>query len=275
MVWIGKRNVDVKGTIKTLFTQPLKSFSTGWQHIKTPSVPLRQNIVTFSPSGGVGAIKTGGNILSKAWTGLKTITTKKTINPAVGVSGAGNIAKVLGKSMALGATTFGIGFTGHQLAKGFISGKVPDPQQFSKGFIKSVGTGAGFGLSPVGGGLGALQGLGINLQDLGKKGYDYIGSGDYARWMQQIKKPDVPSYEFPQFKTPDINFTSPSFNLSVPQAEMPSFNMTMPSYSPNLSVGGGDSFTPLLLTLLAGGGLGYALGRKRRKKKYKKRKRRK
>lgn len=61
----------------------------------------------------------------------------------------------------------------------------------------------------------------------------------------------------------------PSMSLSTSPIEIGA-----PSYAaPSINVGGGPDITPILLALLAGGGAGYLVGRKR--KKYKRRKRRK
>lgn len=269
-----------------------KKFLFPASHTKT--IKVQSNVVPFSPAGGAGALKGAGTIAKGAYNALKTFATKKTINPAAGVSGTGNIIKTLAKSAGVGALAGGLFGAGKTISKAAVSGQVPTAKEAASTIGKTTAAGAGVGLSPLGGGVGIIEGTGSTVTKTAQNFYNILkGKGqsmipeNYTNPFKDIKD-NLPTYPSP---TINLNYTIPTGTQisdimpTTPQAiyiETPQMSpIQTPSvgFSPSFSVGGGGGISeslPLLLLLGAGFG-GYALGKrtKRKKKRYKKYKRRK
>jgi len=256
-----------------------------------PTNPLRKAItLTAIPTTGVSNI--GVRVASGARTlfnTAKTFTTKKTINPLAGVTGAKNIlkkgAKILGTGAAVGSL-----FQGSRLlAKAGVSGEAPTLKDVTSSLTQGAIVGGAIATSPLGGIIGASEGTGKSVSNVVQnfwntmrgKGQSMITDatnkfanvGDTLPTSPKIM-PDV-----------NINVTYPELDFSKLGGILPTapqnFIFETPSapsvgFNPSFSLGGGSSMMenlPLML-LLAGGVGGFALGRKKRKKKkYKKRKR--
>jgi len=250
-------------------------------------VKVVSNLVPFAPAGpgAVAGVSKAGGVIKSIWQGVKTFTTKKTINPASGVTGTGNVLKTLGKVAGTGALVGTIFQGGRLISKAGVSGEIPSPAETVSSLKKGAVTGAGLGLSPAGGLIGALEGGGKltsnvvnNFWDAMKgKGQSKIPS-DWSNPLKDIKDnlPTTPTitnnYNFtmPDVPTGTLPTTPQAIYFESPQA--PSYQA--PSFAPSFSLGGGGGLgesLPLLLLLGAGLG-GYAIG-KRKKKRYKKRKR--
>lgn len=263
--------------------------------LKGSNVKVISNVVPFS-KGGVGSgakvISKAGNIAKTVYSTVKDFTVKKSINPLVGVKGAGNIAKKLGGIVGTGALVGTLFQGARQVSKAGASGELPTSGEVTKSLTKGAVVGAGIAASPFGGIMGALEGGGyaaakntrnkvLEIFSAGQSRITDEGAKLYEGY-KNIKEdlPTNPSY------SPVYNFTFPEMpQYSMPQSPQAIYiespqtpSISTPSFSPSISLGGGSSLMenlPLLLLLGAGVG-GFALGRRRRKKKkYKKSKRRK
>lgn len=245
--------------------------------------PFVSNVVPLAR--GASIVGKAGSVAKSFYEGIKTFTTKKTINPAAGVSGAKNILSKLGKAAGVGATVGAIFQGGREIAKAGVSGDVPSVSDVSKSLTKGVVTGAGLGLSPLGGAIGALEGGGKKISTVAQQFWDAMRGKGKSVMPDGFTNPfKDPSDVIKNIRLPDQNF-----NFTVPegfttQGMMPQTPQNIfietpqtpqASFSPNLSFGGmgGGLAENLPLLLLLGGGLaGFAVGRKTRKKKRKKKK---
>lgn len=250
---------------------------------------VRSLVVPFSPaSKGAAVVKGTGNIIKTFYEGVKSFTTKKTINPAAGQTGS-KVLSTLGKAVGTGALVGGIFQGGRLIAKAGVSGELPSASDAAKSISRGVTTGAGLGLSPLGGALGALEGGATKgVQTVKQQVQNIFGLGqsrieDATNIFKNVKdtlptSPTTNIYNYlpEKFSPQDIMPQTPQM-LYLESPAVPS--ISTPSFSPSISmggIGGGLSENLPLLLLAAGLGGGYLLGkRKRKKKRYKKRKRRK
>jgi len=219
--------------------------------------------VPFTPVGaGIGIIGGAKKIVGGLSGVAKVAYTK--LRPDVFGKGIATGLKYVGKKTLGGGLLGGLAGLGYGVAKGGITGETPNARKI----LQSSLVGAGIGISPLGGGLGAAAGL---ITEGAKKAGDIV-----------LPKPDIttPTNPYADFKYPDFNFPEIPQATTViypPQLAPPSVGS---SFSPSVSLGGGGIGENLPLLLLLAGGLGvggYAIAKRRKrkkKKKYKKRKKR-
>jgi hypothetical protein len=262
----------------------IKQISSTPKTVGSQNKPLISNVVPFS--AGKSVIAKAPSLIGKAFTAIKTFTTKKTINPYAGAA-LKQLPKMVAGNVVKGAAYGGILGGGLLLSQAGISGKTPTSSDIKGTLTKTALVGAGTTVNPLGSLIGAVKGTGIRVTDTAKNFYNILkGQGqsiannvtDTVRDLP-ISNPLSP-VNFVQGDT-ILNYTMPDMISSFPQQPINIFTPETPqtpSFNPSFSLGGvggglGENL-PLMMLLLAGGG-GYLLGRKRKKKKkYKKRKRR-
>lgn len=259
-----------------------------FQKLINPFPKAQGFVVPFSAgASGASAIKTGAGGIKAVVGGTKNffrnlpnLIKSKTLSPAAGKAPK-EILPTLGKFALGGAVTGGGIMLASEVSKMGVTGQPPNIMDVIQSVKKGALVGTGFGISPLGGLGGALQGTGILTGQAAKNRIQkLLGIGEnYGQSRIEDLKKNI-NDTMSNLPTNNLLPQQPMiFNVTAPEAQAPQFVMpSSPSFAPALSVsgsaGGFGENLPLLLMLLAGGaglaGLGgYAIG-KRKKKRYKK-----
>lgn len=231
---------------------------------KSSSRPQPKIVSLVSPIGLAGG---GGAVVGAAkgvYGAAKTAVSRITANPFASASTAKQIVAI-GAGGA--AATVGL-IVGTRAIYSAASG-----EEFNLPSARTIGLSAlgGALISPAARLISAAIGFG---ERSGKK---------IVQTVNDLGQPQLPPITTIDWQTPPIpySFNQGDINIAFPDLSGGNLGLPSQSFAPSISVapsvqagGMGADITPLLLALLGGGALGYAVGRRRKKKrKYKKRKR--
>jgi len=264
---------SVKGTLKTLVTNPIRSFTTGIKGIvKGGFQQTPKNVTSFVVPGTFPSAGIGKGVKSAA-TGLKNIFKRATVNPFAGTTIKEGFKKI-GTTTLGGAVAGGSFGVAYGASKALATNQAPNV----KTILKSIGYGASAAISLPGAIAGEIGGLGSNAIDKYQNLKSTMQNPTVPLFNEQPLKDileKMPTFETPPFM-PELSLSQAPINISTSTPQLQPSSGGGFSFSPSVSSGGMGEILPLLLLLGAGGAAaGYIIGKKRKKKKYKKRRRRK